>query len=275
MPLRRVKKRRTSRKKKTGERYFRRPSVVVSGPVPPSIRRKLKHSYFVTCGTKVAPYVTHYIFLNWLCRPAQTSSNAGNCPQDNALVSLLTFNGQYPFWYPFYYNTYNQYIQLGLKYKVTFLFESFPSTINTLCGVGTFGAGSQNTAVADWPWSSYRSFWDADTTKFKFLRGINSNSGDGLYITMSGHVDAQQLHGEPIYDDRFRQLAAPPGSLNATPADIGNTGGCTSGLGTLALFCTSQTGASVSRTWPTIFVELVHDVYFFDRRTYPLQWVPS
>lgn len=274
MPLRRVKRRR-SRKKATGKRYFRRPAVVVSGPVPPSIRRKLKQTYFVTCGTKTQSYVAHYVFLNWVCRPAQTSSNAGNCSQDFATAPLTVFNGQYPTWYPFYYNTYNQYIQLGLKYKVTFLFESFPSTLNTLCCVGTFSSGSQNTAVADWPFSTYRSWWDADMAKFKWLRGVNENSGDGLYITMSGRVDAQQLHGEPIYDDRFRQLAAPPGSANATPADIGNTGAGTSGLGTLAFLCTTQSGATTSRTWPTLFIELVHDVYFFDRRSQPLSWVPT
>lgn len=271
MPLRRVKKRRTSRKKKTGQRYFRRPAVVAAGPVPPSIRRRLRQTYFVTLGTGTTGWVAHYVATGFLGRPAYSGTGFNNVRQDS-YDSTTAFVGQYPTWYPFYYNTYNQFIQLGLKYKVTFLFESFPSTLNTLCSVGTWSTSPNNTGQNDFPFRTYRSWWDADMAKFKFLRGINEATGDGNYITMSGRVDNQQLHTEPIYDDRFRSTCMPPLSSNNTATDQNNyaAGGS---IGTLAFLCTSQTGATTSRTWPTLFVELVHDVYFFDRRQYPLSWV--
>jgi len=277
MPLRRVKKRRTSRKKKTGSRYFRRPAVVSAGPVPPSIRRRLKQTYFVNFGTTANGWQAHYINLGFIARPAAGGNQFNNIPQLGYVDSPLSNGpGQYPTWYPFYYNTYNQYIQLGAKYKVTFLFESFPSTLNTLCSVGTWSTGCQNGTQNDFPFRAYNSWWDADMAKFKWLRGINENSGDGNYITFSGRVDCQSVQGEPIYDDRYRSICAPPGSANKTTSDINLWNpGTTSSVSTLAFLATSSNGAATSRTWPTLFVELVHDVYFFDRRQYPLSWVPT
>lgn len=266
------------RRVRARQRYrTRRParSVVVYRPVgtPAQVRIKLVQRLHISVQATIptvpaGPYAPVYLYFGFPGNVFYTGTNFNS--QWGSAVGL-----PYPDYYPEYYNLYKSFIQLGMSWKVDFLRESFPSSLNTLCAVAPFTLGMMNPTMPDFPFQDYATWWTGNPdVKFKWQRGLNQDAADGAIVTIKGGITARKLHGEDPWADRFRSSCPAPGTSNLTVAQVNNalSPGSTAGIGTIAILQTLPSGGPLDTTvnWADLFVELYHDLYFFDPRPVPL-----
>jgi len=209
----------------------------------------------------------HYIYFG---NPSNVVYQGTNF--DNNLISYAGL--PYPYDYVTCYRLYSQMIYMGLKYKAIWYrdIESATKLDTTMVHVGYTDQGPMNPTATNFPFDQafFTQSWCDPRAKFKIHRSVPTNALESVTVSISGRITARQFWGQPINQDRFKVPTVLPGFANTTVANINN------GVGTRAVgtVCFQQffpdLVAPLNQQWSQLWLELEHDIYFFDPRPIPL-----
>lgn len=261
---------RSRKRRRTLRRYLRlTPGIgnVPVGTVSP-VRRSLHHRLCLTPASSVN--FNRCLFYLYWGNPSNVVYQGNN--YDN---SLIAYNGNpYPYEYPVYYRFYKQMVYLGMKYKATWYrdVETATKLDTTVCYVGYVDAPVCNASLVNWPWDAGNIIktWDDPAGQFKVCRAVPTNATSSVLCSLSGNITARKLWRQPTNRDRFKVPTVTPGKANTTVPQINQ------GVGTAAVgaVCFQQffpdLVAPANQQWSQLWLELQHDIYFFDPYPVPL-----
>jgi len=242
---------------------------VLSG-TPNLVRRSLRQILvMVPISTSSANRCCLYIYFG---NPSNVPYIGSNYDNTIGSVTGLVYPGDYPD----FYRRYSQMIYLGLKYRATWYRDIFNTTglVTTTCSVDYCDVGPQGTGSSStFPFrNSNRSLAiNSRTRKYKFARAVPLNAVTSVQVSISGKITANAVFSQDVRAvDRWMVPTVVPGAANITTANIN------AGVGGPAVGCVAfiqefpDLVAPTSQGWSTLYLELDHDILFFDPRPLPI-----
>lgn len=254
--------RRVRRRRRTKHLYGTAPIQRASAvyPVSKSAVVRLPHNFYARMPSVVnawSPIFLHFgAPMNVIYRG---SNHSNNC---DAAYPLLA--QQHAQWYIDARYMWRQFVQISMKVKVTFFFDTFPTTLSLIVGVGGDGVFAGNTGDS-FPFDNLYEATNAPYTKQKLLRGINQSASQASEAVVSKHFTARQLHGASWSTQDYAQPTIATGINLNTPSQISNAGMNSFAFGCICLFAALPFQYTVPAVqYPQLFVELEHELLFFD-----------
>lgn len=236
---------------------------------PPLVRRSLRQILvLVPVSTASKNRCCLYIYFG---NPSNVPYIGSNF--DNTVGSVTGL--VYPFEYQTMYKWYSRMTYLGLKYRATWYRDIFNTTglVTSTCSVDYTDQGPQNAAVSTFAFdNANRSRAICSTSrKYKFARAVPTNAVTSVQVSISGKITSNQVWRQDVRQlDRWRVPTVVPGAANNTASQLNN------GVGTAAVGCVAfiqefpDLVAPTSQGWSTLYLELDHDILFFDVRPVPI-----
>lgn len=249
------------RRRRGHRRLYKSARAAIKGapmyPVKPLMRTTLTHKFWTKMPPKATGWSTIFLHFNAIWNVLYRGTANGS----NVDATSPPLDQQYPDWYKVFNNMYFNMRQLGMRWKVTFYNDIFPTATTLFVGVGSCGTIAFNTAD-DFPFKDFYKAINWKGTRVRMLRGVNQTSSQAVSTVITGSCTSYGIHTEDPMDDRFLSPCPTAGLPSNNGTDFTNAGIGTTPIGCVCLFAYSPYYVSANIVFPHILVELEHDILF-------------